>query len=80
MGSWAFYQEPHVGYSRFLSFGCVYCTSGDKTDMYKCVNRSTVGVSKRQEIKPKIPMNPSADRQNNIYNVPPPKKRQKRTT
>ena len=78
MGSWAFFQEPHVGYSRFLSCSCCYCVSGDKANIDKCLNKSTVGVWTRQEIISKIPIDSSSNRPNNIYNVPPPKKRQKR--
>ena len=53
MGSWAFYQEPNIAYSRFLSCGCVECQTGIKYNMLnKCLNSSTVGVLKAHKMKP----------------------------
>ena len=54
MGSWAFYQEKYIAYSRFLSCGCIWCQTGVKDNMInKCLNRSTVGQLKAYSMKPK---------------------------
>ena len=55
MGSWAFFQERFVAYSRFLSCGCVWCRTGVKDNMLnKCLNISTVGRLKANKMKPKV--------------------------
>ena len=56
MGSWAFFQEKYVAYSRFLSCGCVWCQTGVKYNMLnKCLNVSTVGKLTAHKMKPKVP-------------------------
>ena len=53
MGSWGFFQEKYVAYSRFLSCYCVWCRTGIKNNMInKCVNASTVGKLKLHRMKP----------------------------
>lgn len=53
MGSWAFYQEQNIAYSRFLSCCCVECQTGIKYNMLnKCINTSTVGILKAHKMKP----------------------------
>ena len=81
MGSWCFFQEKYVAYSRFLSCSCRYCMTGVKDDMIKkCVNVSTVGRLTRRDMKPKarepVQTN-STSNHNRSAGVQPPNKRRK---
>ena len=84
MGSWWFFKEKYVAYSRFLSCSCRWCKTGIKDNIInKCINSSTVGRLMRWELKPKV--NKSVHTNNNhnpIHNRPcnqPPLNKRRKT-
>ena len=78
MGSWCFFKEKYVGYSRFLSCNCRWCKTGIKDNMInKCLNVSTVGRLTRWVFKPKVNKSVNANNNNRPCNEPPLNKRRK---
>ena len=70
MGSWAFFQEKYVAYSRFLSCCCVWCRTGKKNNMVdKCVNISTVGKLKAHKMNALDVDSPSPNKRRRLDSI-----------
>lgn len=82
MGSWAFFQEKGVAYSRFLSCCCCYCKTGIKENMInKCLNVSTVGRLTPIDMIPKaqatVHTNSRPNNNSRPIGIPPANKRRR---